>query len=125
MDPGFVIGALAMVAIGLFFMVRTIVFLREAVSTEGRIIALNGSSGSKGTTYYPEVEYIRPDGQPQRFKEGGSSNRPGEVGEMVPVKFDPERPERARIDKPFRLWGLPVFFFFLAALFLIVPARLG
>lgn len=113
--------SLGLIALGVFFLLRTIAFLRRAVATEGTVVDMHASSGEHGPTYAPIVEYRRPDGQTQRFQEEGSSSHPGvSVGDRVPVKFDPERPEHARIDRPFRIWGLPAFFFLLGAIFLVV-----
>lgn len=99
---------IALVALGLFFLVRTLLFLRGAVSTQGKVVGLENRGGSRGPTYSPVVEYAAADGVLRRFTEAHSSNRPGvEVGDPIPVKYDPNRPERARIDKPFRLWFLP------------------
>ena len=88
--------SLGLIALGVFFLLRTIAFLRRAVATEGTVVDMHASSGEHGPTYAPIVEYRRPDGQTQRFQEEGSSSHPGvSVGDRVPVKFDPERPERA------------------------------
>lgn len=115
----FVYVALGMVALGLFFLLRTIAFLRGAVATQGTVVGMEQYPGDHGPTYSPVVECVRPNGQPQRFTEESSSSHPGlQVGDAVPVKFDPERPESARIDQPFRMWGLPAFFFLLGAIFL-------
>jgi hypothetical protein len=114
----FVYVSLGLIALGALFLLRTIAFLRGAVAAEGT-----------DRRHHALVRAARPDPQPdrrvraarrQQFTEDGSSSCAGvEVGETVRVKFDPERPERARIDKPFRLWGVPVFFFMMGALFLL------
>ena len=111
--------ALGMFALGVFFLLRTMAFLRGAVATTGTVVDMERYSGEHGPTYTPVVEYVRPDGLRQRFSEEGSSSRPGcAVGDTVPVKFDPENPERARIDRPLRLWGLPAFFLLMGAVFI-------
>jgi hypothetical protein len=116
----FIYVALGLIGLGAFFLLRTIAFLRGAVATQGTVVDMESHSGEHGPTYTPVVEYLRPDGQPQRFTEEGSSSHPGvQVDDTVPVKFDPERPEKARINRPFRLWGAPVFFFLLGAVFLV------
>jgi hypothetical protein len=76
-------------------------------------------SGSRGPTYSPVVEYRTPDGTSHQVTEGWASSRPGmKVGDVVPVKYDPERPDRGRLAKPFYLWGLPGFFFLMGVTFL-------
>lgn len=116
----FVYVSLGLVALGLFFLLRTVAFVRGAVATEGTVVDMETYRGERGPTYAPVVEYVRPDGRPQKFTEDGWSSHPGvKVGDTVPVKFDPERPEQARINRPFRIWGLPVFFFLLGAVFLV------
>jgi hypothetical protein len=114
------IGA-AFVAAGLFFGVRTWRFLQRAESTEGTIVAMETHSGSKGPTYSPVVEYAAADGTRHRVTEESSSSHPGvSVGDVVPVKYDPSRPEQGRLAKPFKLWGLPGFFVLLGLVFLVV-----
>ncbi len=76
-------------------------------------------SGQRGTTYSLVREYVHPDGLRQRFTTQGSSSHPRmDIGETVPVKFDPAHPERARVDRPFQVWGLPGFFLLMGAMFL-------
>ena len=115
--------SLGLIALGLFFLARTIVFLRGAARTQGRVVSLEHHPGENGATYKPVVEYVRPDGQRQQFREQIASGNPRvKVGDTVPVRFDPERPEHARIDRPLSLWGLPAFFLLMGVTFL--PASL-
>jgi hypothetical protein len=105
-----------LVGLGLFFLVRTSAFLRGAANADGRVVGLEHHPGSQEPTYKPVVEYTTPDGEVRRFTEPIRSSRPGcEVGDRVAVKYDPSRPDRARLNKPFRLWFLPGLLLFLGA----------
>jgi hypothetical protein len=114
------IGA-AFVAFGLFSLIRTRQFLQRAVTVEGTVVDLGAHSGSKGVVYSPTVEYRTPDGGVHRIEDEGSSSHPGvELGDTVPVRYDPGRPEKGRMGTPLRLWGLGGFFVLLGLIFLVV-----
>ena len=112
-------------ALGLASLVRTLAFVRRAASAEGRIVdrELYSGSGSSGPTYKPVIEFATPDGGVHRIADPIQSNRPGNVGATVPVKYDPNRPTRARLDRPFRLWFVPGLLLSMGVLFL--AAELG
>jgi hypothetical protein len=99
------VGALE-VAIGAFLYFRTRRFLETAVDTKGTVTGFEESySSDTGTSYMPVVEFTGADGEKRKFTDSMASNPPGyDVGETVPVKYDPSDPEDARIAKRFRLW---------------------
>jgi hypothetical protein len=102
-------GALVL-AVGLFLIFRLRSFLAGAVSTQGQVIDLVSSSTSEGgTTHYPRVAFTDADGKRHSFQHEVGSNPPAfEVGESVPVRYDPDDPERAKIAKALSLWTEPV-----------------
>ena len=102
-------GALVL-AVGLFLIFRLRSFLARAVSTQGQVIDLVSSSTTEGgTTHYPRVEFTGADGTSHSFQHDVGSNPPAfDVGESVPVRYDPDDPEKAKIAKVLSLWTEPV-----------------
>jgi hypothetical protein len=118
---GIPIAGAVMIALGLFFLWRTWSFLQRAVDTEGVVVGMKESRSSKGSGYSPIFEYRSADGAMHRVTEGSSSSHPGvAVGDTVPVKYDPKRPDKGRLAKPLNLWGFGGFFVFLGTLFVVV-----
>ncbi|GIW72147.1 MAG: hypothetical protein KatS3mg102_1689 [Planctomycetota bacterium] len=109
---------LLLAALAAYFLWDAMGFRATAASTEGTVIGLAWTS-STGTTSHtmhtaaPVVEFTA-NGQRYRFTSSVSSNPPAySVGERVQVLYDPEQPQRARIDSFWQLhllWlatGLP------------------
>jgi hypothetical protein len=64
------------------------------------------SSSSGGTTWAPVVRFTAPDGEQHEFVSSAGSNPPSyHRGEVVDVLFEPGRPESAKINGWFSLWG--------------------
>ncbi len=114
---GLVFGGLAW-----FFLAQTRRFLRTAVDATGTIIDLIESSGSEGgTTYSAVVRFQTADGREIQWTESMASNPPpGQRGDTLGMKYDPENPQRARIAKASRLWFMPALFGGLGVLFFII-----
>ncbi|NZA27241.1 DUF3592 domain-containing protein [Luteimonas sp. SJ-92] len=84
-------------------------FLAEAVRAEGVVVDLERSRSSESTTYRPVVLFTAQDGQEATFVSSSGSNPPSHRrGERVQVLYPPGRPEEARIDGFFPLWGAVV-----------------
>jgi hypothetical protein len=128
MDSGLIVG-LAMggsgallLAIGAFFFMRTRKFLATAQDASGTVVDLEVGSGSEGgTVYSPVIEFALPDGRTVRFTDGLATNPPAhDVGEQVQVKFDPTRPEKAKLATSFRLYFVSGLLGGMGALFLVI-----
>jgi hypothetical protein len=100
---------LVMFLIAVPFYFRTRRFLSTAVPTQGTIIELVEGTDSEGhLTYFPKVRFETSDGKPVEFEDSISSNSPSySQGDKVPVNYDPQNPERARIGTAFRTWFVP------------------
>jgi hypothetical protein len=90
--------------------VRSIVttrqFLAVAVAADGVVVDLSESVDEDGSTYFPVVRFVAPDGQVVRFKSGIGSNPPDyRVGDPVRVLYDPSNPRTARLDTWGNRWG--------------------
>jgi hypothetical protein len=86
-------------------------FLRRAVSATGEVVSLQTvppTDAQELPTYRPTVVFTVPPGQRVRFQSIAHSY-PAEhaVGTKVPVLYDPERPQDARIASFTSLWLLP------------------
>ncbi len=99
----------ALIVVAIFMVVRTKLFMRRASETEGTVIGYETSSSDHSTNYEPIVRYTSADGQTHEFTDTGvSSNPPAfDKGEKVPVKYDPNRAGKARIDAAKQLWFTP------------------
>jgi hypothetical protein len=115
------VGALE-VAIGVFLYLRTTDFSRRRPTLREPLRGFEESySSDTGTSYMPVVEFTGADGEKRKFTDSMASDPPGyEVGETVPVKYDPADPEDARIAKRFRLWFAPALLGGMGVTFLIV-----
>ena len=108
----------------------TVQFRARSISAPGEIVdQLGGSrSGSgRGRSYAPVFEFTDADGQRHRVRASVSSNPPAyDVGDAVTVRYDPRRPEKARLDSFLENWfvatllgGLGIVFTGLAAGFVV------
>lgn len=93
---------LAILLLGLcfHFTQKTSQFLKVAVLTQGQVVDLVASRGSKSTAYAPLVEYQMPGTEEKhRFRHSFSQSNPAyQVGQQVPLLVNPENPNDAQID---------------------------
>ena len=103
------VGALLLV-IAVFLVFRTRRFLEGAVAATGTVVGHVASSSSEGGyTYQPQVRFTAADGRTFDFVDGmGSSPPRPPQGAVVPVRYDPQNPGKARIASGFRLWFVPI-----------------
>ncbi|MFZ2490423.1 MAG: DUF3592 domain-containing protein [Thermoanaerobaculia bacterium] len=83
-----------------FWVGKRFAYLERASSAEGVVVEMVRSSGSKGTTWAPVIEFT-PAGEwgAVRFRHKASSSNPSwRVGDRTPVLYDPERPQDAMVD---------------------------
>ena len=85
--------------------------------TTGNVVRLEESNSSEGgcCVYSPVIEFVA-GGQTYSFESGNASSPPAyQVGEEVPVLYDPAKPETAQINSFFERWLFPI---------LIIPAMI-
>ncbi|GAA6151032.1 hypothetical protein NBRC116587_04510 [Pseudoteredinibacter isoporae] len=83
-------------------------FKASAVLVEGEVIDLLSRSGSDSTTYAPKYRFMVNEQQVYTVVSRSSSNPPAyDIGEKVPVLYDPTDPMDARIDGFLGLWFGP------------------
>lgn len=123
---------LALLGLGVFVYgaittVRLLAFVRDAVPTEGTVVAFEErervrwqrrQGGNDRQTfldsqrnrrveksYFPSVLFIAQNGQQIEFVSSVGAQGPRfEVGETVPILYDPDAPGTARIGEAFDLW---------------------
>jgi hypothetical protein len=90
-------------AIGIILVMRNLSFLRTAVETTGTIVELRVSPD--GEAFQPVVEFKTHEGQTIRWTQfGWRSPPPGNVGDEIPMKYNAQNPNRARIAKVSQMW---------------------
>lgn len=118
------VGALLVaVALVVFYFTRR--FVREALRTQGVVVALAERRGSKGgRTYSPVVTFATPKGE-FRFTDPVSSRPAGySVGDRVEVLYHWQDHNRARLASPFRLYFVPGLLALIGTIFSFVGAIL-
>lgn len=111
---GFILAALAVI-----FWLRTQAFLGNAQKAQGTVIRLVYSSDSEGGGGYSPVYTFRTmSGQVVEVTDRMSSNPPQfKEGQIIDVLYDPDNPNRARINKWFNLYFVPLLLGFLGLVF--------
>ncbi|MDP5240807.1 DUF3592 domain-containing protein [Uliginosibacterium sp. 31-16] len=118
------IGAVTLI-IALILFANTRSFLSEAQRAPGVILELVASESDDSTVYHPVVGYQTPDGENRFFQSSVGSNPPAyEEGEKVEVLYSPSKPDDARINSFFSLWGGALIVGGLGSIFFAVGAGL-
>jgi hypothetical protein len=104
-----VIGSTCLVG-GAYLARDSFALLATAVRAEGRVAELEYQRSSDGGGTYKPVVRFRPEGAEEiEFRGTVGSNPPSfRKGEAVEVLYDPQAPERARINSFGQLWFVPV-----------------
>ena len=130
----YLVPGVVLLLLGMLLAVRKLQFRRTAQRGQGKVIANHHSPDSDGSgTYHAEVEFQTADGQTHRFVSGtDSSHASFEVGEQVPILFDPASPETGRIDTfseqfsgPLLVSGFGMFFALLGGIPLYLRIKRG
>jgi hypothetical protein len=118
-------GALLLVALALA--AQTLLFLQDAQAAEGTVtgyeVVENGAPfvGGGSDLYYPVVEFRTINRERMEFQaDRGTHRRLYEIGGRVVVLYDPDNPERRRLDNVWGLWGGSFVFVIVAAVFGLV-----
>ncbi len=110
---GVMLVGLALLAGAAWAVVAELSFRAGAHTTQARIVEMRpstsrGSDGRDSTVYYPVFDFALPDGQPVRAVGPIGSGTPCcEVGDIVTIRYDPARPQRAAQDSFEDSWLLP------------------
>jgi hypothetical protein len=100
------LGVLALVWAVLAFLVQRR-FLSKAVRTTGVVEGLNVDRTSKGTTYTPVIRFETAAGASVVATANRSAGkRTFQVGQTVPVLYDPANPQKLEVNKFWDRWAM-------------------
>ncbi len=99
------LAGLLLLGAALYLYLRQRQFLRRAREATGVVVALTQSPGEGGSLQHPVVEFQTANGEVVEFESPVGQNPPAyQVGQRVPVLYDPGRPEAATIRSFVSLW---------------------
>jgi Protein of unknown function (DUF3592) len=111
--------------VGLVPALRTRGLLRSGARAQGTVVGAEQetSQGKDFTTYYyhPVVRFTAPDGRQVEFTSAMGSQRAPDLGVSVPVRYRPDNPQQAELDRAV-MWVLPAAFGLVGGLGLLVAA---
>jgi Protein of unknown function (DUF3592) len=85
-------------------------FLKGATATGGRVAAVVQEKRKRTARYFTDVEFQTASGQRVQFRPVLSTDQPAfEVGEAVPVLYNPANPTAARVNEYWHLRFWPIF----------------
>lgn len=117
---------LALLATAFFFYQQSAEFVARAFPVEGVVIAYDQSDrgATQGpTAAAPVILFQTPRGEAHRFRATPyAAWLSFEIGDRVPVLYDPRNPENARVDSFVQLWAGVVGAAVLGGLFIVAPA---
>ena len=122
-------GAVAFLLLGVGFLAIAIPifvhrrrFVSRAASATGVVTDLKSTELQAGMqSYNPVVQFQTHDGRMVEFEsDTGAEESSYPPGGQVEVLYDPLNPEKAHIKTSFMLWGIPLLFGGLGAVFLVV-----
>lgn len=100
-------------------------FLGTALSAQGTVVELVRSRSRDSTTYAPVVNFTTNEGKTISFTSTTSSNPPSYTeGETVQVFYQADRPEAAKINGFFSLWGGTLILGGIGAVFFAISASI-
>lgn len=105
------VGGLAMVLTGIWYVAEAVTFLEETERTDGTVIALERKKNAKGFDQdHPVVRFTSPEtSETVEFKSRfGIWPSPFAVSDRVEVAYDPSNLQRARINSFWTIWFLPL-----------------
>jgi hypothetical protein len=96
-------------------------FVRVSTRTDGTVVELRQDREQVETVHFPRIRFETPAGREIVFESGmGSSLSKWSVGDAVPVRYRPDRPNSAEIDSFLALWGVTMLFGLLGGAFLFI-----
>jgi len=113
------------VLIGDFLIIRnTVSFLSNSVKANGNVVAMVQTvyfdKAGSHYTYAPQVSFVDNFGLPTTFTSNVSNNPPAyHVGEKVPVLYDKNNHQNAKINTFFQLWLGPIIMSFFGIIFVL------
>jgi len=118
----FLLLGLGVLGAGLYYGYESWQLTQHGFAIDGTVVDYleRVSDEDQQVQYAPVIAY-RIDGQDFRFASDNYANRPAyAIGEIMPILYNLNEPDTARINRPMALWGLPAGFTFAGLLLLLV-----
>jgi hypothetical protein len=104
-----------------FLYYNTTTFLAEAAKAEGTVMDLVLSRSDDSTTYRPLIHFQDQQGETIEFMSSVGSNPPSySEGDKVEVLYIPSKPQNARVNGWFSLWGAATIVGSLGVVFFLI-----
>lgn len=114
------LGALLLV-IGIILGINTRMFAARAQQVKGTVDHMKFRHDSEGGGYAPVFQFKTLNGESIQFAGMVYSNPPQfKDGQIIDVLYDPQNPQRARINKATNLYFVPLFSAGMGLLFLVI-----
>ena len=95
---------------GALFWIPAAAFYFGSAVTVGRVIEVVPQQGENSTAYHPKVAFEAAGAHTETVTGSiGRDESVYHVGQVMRVRYRPERPTEARVDDFFSIWGIPVF----------------
>jgi uncharacterized protein len=92
-----------------YWYAKTDIFLDQAVKTEATVVAVENRTSDDGSMYYPVFSFSDKNGNSHIIHSKTGSYPPAyKPGDTVSIFYDPELPEKTRLDSFMCLWLGPV-----------------
>lgn len=120
------LAGVGILAIAIVMVINTRAFLARAISTKGRVIAIEAresrdSDDNYTTSHYPVIEFKNSRGKVIQFTSKLGRNPPAfKIGQEVKVLYDPQVANSAKIETFVEIWLLPVVFGFFGIVFSVI-----
>ena len=116
-----VLAAIVAILVGTFSLIKTRDFLVKAVEANGKIVELDRKNSGDGVTYSPVFSFVEASGKQHTIHSSLSTNPPRyEIDEKVSVLYDPQNPQKARIDSFLNLYFVPLVMGIIGAINLLI-----
>ncbi|MBD1881669.1 MULTISPECIES: DUF3592 domain-containing protein [unclassified Coleofasciculus] len=93
-------------------------FIKNSSSTTGTVIDLKLQASRKSHIYFPLFQFQTPNGEIVKVESNMGSNPPGyQVGQSVPIIYNPNSPNEAEINSFWSLWFAAIFLLGMGGLF--------
>ena len=112
-----------MLAGALFLYQDTRSFLTDAARAEGTVVNFKQTYSDHVVTYAPVVHFVNRNNEAIVIVSSAATNPPAYAkGEKVEVLYFPAKPQEARINSFFSLWGGPVILGAMGTIFFLIGA---
>jgi hypothetical protein len=116
-----VLAAVVAILVGTLCLIKTRQFLAKAAKADGKIVELERKDSGDGVTYSPVFSFTDTSSTQHTVRSSLSSNPPHyAIEEKVSVLYDPQDPQKARIDSFVNLYFVPLVMGIIGAMNLLV-----